>query len=380
MNRVFHVTDDFSLASGVTGVVRQLTRYLAAQGWATTILTAAGQAGLGPSEANLVRFPVVPGGVWRFPLGFKSYLQEQNLAAGSILHLHGLWMGFQWLAARVARQQKAAALLSPHGMLNRWHLRHLGFKEIRKLIYWRTLAYPAFRRLAVIHAVTARERDEIAKWLPGQDIRVIPNAIDLEKTDALLANSHDGSYPPPVDEPYLLFVGRLHRVKGLDLLIEAFARCLPEAGKFRLVIVGPESDPVYAVQLKSLVRLLGLGDKVTFLGPVFEPRKKLALYRQAWAVCAPSHTEVISLVNLEAAAAETPVVTTHEAGLSDWQEGGGLLVHPQVEELRRALGVVISWSARERQERGRKLRQLVERRYSWGAVGPQWLELYSSLA
>ena len=77
---------------------------------------------------------------------------------------------------------------------------------------------------------------------------------------------------------------------------------------------------------------------------------------------------------------ELPVVTTHETGLCGWEAGGGLLVHPQVEELSRALKQVFSWSDRERQDRGQKLRQLVERRYSWQAVGPQWLELYSSLA
>jgi len=87
----------------------------------------------------------------------------------------------------------------------------------------------------------------------------------------------------------------------------------------------------------------------------------------------------MGLVNLEAAAAQLPVVTTHETGLDDWEEGGGVLIHPRVEELSRALKRVFSWSENERQERGCKLRQLVERRYSWQAVGPQWLELYAGL-
>jgi glycosyltransferase involved in cell wall biosynthesis len=88
----------------------------------------------------------------------------------------------------------------------------------------------------------------------------------------------------------------------------------------------------------------------------------------------------MGLVNLEAASVGLPVITTHETGLYDWEEKGGVLVHPRVEELRCALKRVFSWSEHERQERGRKLRQLVERRYSWQAVGPQWLELYAGLA
>lgn len=361
-------------------MILQLSRYLGSQGSATTILTAEGRVSSVPSEVNLIEFPLRARGVWRWPQGLQSYLQQLPRLRGRILHLHGVWMGFQWVAARVACRQNTPVLLSPHGMLNRWHLRHLGFRELRKLIYWRTVAYPAFRPIPLIHAVTPRERDELATWLPGQTIQVIPNAIDLEALDSLGAKAGE-EFSPVVDEPYLLFLGRLHPVKGIDLLISAFAKALAGAnGKFRLLIVGPESDPAYAAQLKSLVRLSGIEGQVTFLGPVFGPQEKFSLYRHAWAFCAPSQTEVMGLVNLEAASAAAPVITTHETGLCGWEEGGGLLVHPRVEELSRALQQVFSWSESERRERGQKLRQLVERRYSWQAVGPQWLELYASLA
>jgi glycosyltransferase involved in cell wall biosynthesis len=378
LGHIFHITDDFTSESGVTGMIIQLTRYLVAQGQAATILAAAKQVSPVRPDINLVTFPLVTGGIWRFPKGLKPYLQHLNQLQGPIFHLHGIWMGFQWLAARVALQQKLPFLLSPHGMLNSWHLRQIGFKELRKLIYWRTVAYPAFRHIPLIHAVTDRERDEIAGWLPGQVIQVIPNAINLEAMDRL--RSPAGYEPsPPVDEPYILFLGRLHPVKGIELLIEAFAKSIKGITRnFRLLIAGPESDPAYSTKLKSLVSLLRVEEKVTFLGPVVGPQK-VSLYRHAWAFCAPSHTEVMGLVNLEAASVELPVVTTHETGLGGWQEGGGVLVHPQVEELSRALKQVFAWSNQERQDRGRKLRQLVERRYSWAAVGPQWLELYAGL-
>jgi hypothetical protein len=57
------------------------------------------------------------------------------------------------------------------------------------------------------------------------------------------------------------------------------------------------------------------------------------------------------------------------------REGGGLLVQARVGELAAALDQVFAWSERERQDRGRRLRQLVEWRYSWEAVGPQGLRL-----
>jgi len=63
----------------------------------------------------------------------------------------------------------------------------------------------------------------------------------------------------------------------------------------------------------------------------------------------------------------------------DWEEGGGILIYPRVEDLTRALQQVLSWSDSERQDRGRQLRQLVESRYSWEVVGPQWSNLYADL-
>jgi glycosyltransferase involved in cell wall biosynthesis len=378
-NHTYHITDDFSAQGGVPGMIRQLTRYLSAQGWPTTILTPEGRTGYTPKDVNLKQFPLVLGGGWRFPRGLKSYLQGLSGLGGQILHIHGVWMGFQWLAARVALKQSIPVILSPHGMLNSWHLRHIGFKELRKLIYWRTMAYPAFRHIALIHAVTPQERDELARRLPGQSIEVIPNALDLEEMDRLLGETNDTS-SPPFDEPYVLFLGRLHPVKGIELLIEAFNMSIQGSQqKFRLLIVGPESDPVYSAKLKALVRQLGLETRVIFWG-MAQGAQKVKLYRHAWVFCSPSQTEVMGLVNLEAAAARLPVVTTHETGLCGWEEAGGILVHPRVEELRQALSRVLAWSEPERLNRGWQLRRLVEQRYSWQAVGAQWLELYSGLA
>jgi len=142
--------------------------------------------------------------------------------------------------------------------------------------------------------------------------------------------------------------------------------------------VGPDWSAAYTAGLKDLARSLGLEGRVRFPGPVFGDGK-WQLYRQAQALCLPSYSEVVGLVNLEAAAARTPVITTHETGLWDWEQGGGLLVHPRVEELTGALEAVFSWTESERESRGRALRELVERRYSWEAVGPRWLELYGAL-
>src|SRR5659263_347953 len=111
LRQAFHTTEEFAPESGVTGMIQQLTRYLAGQGLATTILTAEGRVSLVPSDVNLIKFPLALGGFWRFPRGLKSYLQQLPRSRGHILHLHGVWMGFQWVAARVALAQKVPVVL-----------------------------------------------------------------------------------------------------------------------------------------------------------------------------------------------------------------------------------------------------------------------------
>jgi glycosyltransferase involved in cell wall biosynthesis len=110
-------------------------------------------------------------------------------------------------------------------------------------------------------------------------------------------------------------------------------------------------------------------------------RKKKCAVPACLGLLCPSQTEVMGLVNLGLRSVELPVVTTHETGWWDWEEGGGVLVHPRVEELSRALEQVFAWCETERQDRGHGMGQLMERHYyTWQAVGPQWLELYGGLS
>jgi glycosyltransferase involved in cell wall biosynthesis len=239
------------------------------------------------------------------------------------------------------------------------------------------MAYPVFRHLPLIHAITASERDNLAQLFPGQRLEIIPNAVNLAEIDAALASAAPDS-AVKVEGRYLLFLGQLHPKKGVDLLIKAFSQ-IGQGTDFRLVIAGPDKSPEYTGKLKALARELGLSSpRLIFLGPIYGPGK-WQLFRDAWAVCLPSHSETVGMVNLEAAAAATPVVTSHATGLFDWEEGGGLLIQPEVEDLSRGLRQVVSWNEAERFERGRRLRQMIEHRYSQEAVGPLWLDLYSEL-
>ena len=370
---VVHVTDDMSAASGgVPEVVRQLASRWASSGQSTTVLHAKGDAADLAARVRVIREqPDGLGRVWSYSSGLRAatkMLMSDTRRDGGVVHIHGLWTAPPTLAAHSAATHKLPFIFTAHGMLVPWLWNQQGLAvRLKKTLFWHSLAAPGLRRCTVVHAITPMERDELRLLLPDSRVEVIPNAIEMSPA----MSPRDGR------EPVVLFLGRIEPKKGVDILIRAFAAARL-AADWRLEIAGPSWSIQYLAALKRLVKEAGIEHQTRFLGPVFGKEKE-ALLGRAWVLAAPSHSEVVGLVNLEAASRYLPSITTHQTGLSDWAEGGGLLVQPAARELADALQRAAAWSDAERAQRGVASRQLVERRYSWSAVMPLWREIYNNV-
>jgi glycosyltransferase involved in cell wall biosynthesis len=369
---VVHVTEDMAaISGGVPAVVRQLATRWAHTGQAVTVLHAKGDASDIEGIARVVR--CVPSGlrrVWGHSGALQPALRDvlvRTAASGGLLHIHGLWTAPPTLAANMAAAHGVPSLFTAHGMLVPWLWNAQGAAvRLKKQLFWRLFGAASLHRCTLVHAITPMERDELRALLPGARIEVIPNAIDLAPA---------GDSQPR--QPVVLFLGRIEPKKGVDILVRAFAAAgLPR--DWRLDIAGPSWSDSYLAMLKTLVRQGGIENRVRFLGPVFGPAKE-ELLAQAWVMAAPSHSEVVGLVNLEAGARCLPSITTRQTGLWDWEQGGGCLVEPDVQDLARALRAASAWSDSERAQRGLASRDLVARRYSWSAVMPQWRRLYEHM-
>lgn len=366
------VSEDHSaIAGGAPAVVDQLTRRIAASGYSVDLLfVRSNSMPVGEGVRAIQILPAGLGRVWGWSPELRVRIARLIQATSPVVHLHGIWAAPQYLAARVAGKLGAPFLVSAHGMLEPWLWTQQGWKvRVKKELYWKLFAHPAYASARVIHAITPMERDHLRALIPSSRIEVIPNAIDLEE------------YPETAEadgrERLILFVGRIEPKKGVDILLRAFAAARLDR-EWRVVIIGPVWSPSYQLELERIVAQAGLQERVSFLGPVFG-KTKLDWIKKAWVLAVPSHSEVIGLVNLEAAACRTPTITTHETGLHDWETGGGLLVHPEVEGLKAALEYSCSWGDSEHQERGVAIRALVSLRYSWKAVLPQWISLYQAI-
>jgi len=287
-----------------------------------------------------------------------------------IVHIHGTMTFVQTMGILAAINNAIPVLISPHGMLEPWLWKQKGMLYYGlKRMYWATVLRPVLRRADYVHAITEQESETLKREFPGVPQIRISNAVDL--------NEYEPNQVTPDAERYLLFIGRLHPKKGVDLLIEAFKES--ELENFKLVIAGPDFDASYTAKLKEQVQALGLSEVVKFVGSV-HGQQKSTLLQKAWCTVIPSYSDVVALVNLESAASFAPTITTTMTGLSDWQEGGGLLVEPELKPLTEAMMTACAWSENERMAKGKRARAFVEERYSWDVIGEQWVEAYKMIA
>jgi glycosyltransferase involved in cell wall biosynthesis len=350
MKNLYHISEDISRASGG---VRTVVKDMQLQFPDSKILTTLKDQ----DDVHITKFS--NNGPWLYSSSLKKHLN--TLDNTFIFHLHGVWMHAQYTSAKIAAKRNIPFIVTPHGMYEPWL-----WKEgtLKKKLYFKLLASSAFAKARYIHAITPEEQKNLQKLFPKTEVVCIPNAVEIEE----MVERKEPS------RPYFLFLGRIHPKKGLELLIDVFASL--KTLDFDLKIAGPENE--YASQLKEKVKLLK-DSRIEFLGAVHGEEKK-QLYRNAHAFIAPSYSEVVGMVNIEAAMMGTPVITTHQTGLlKEWNTNGGMLINPVFEELKTVMEEVSKWDLKKRNHNGNKLRDFVIQEYSWKVNRPKWEALYKSM-
>jgi len=236
---------------------------------------------------------------------------------------------------------------------------------------------------AVVAVSDGMRADIMAAYpqIPAERISVIRNGIDTSEysadpaTDVLLAHGVDPA------RPYVIFVGRITRQKGLPVLLRAGALLDPAA---QLVICAGQADtPELLAEVTELVRQLNevAADRVVWIPKMLAKREVIQLLSHAAVFACPSLYEPLGIVNLEAMACGTAVVGSRTGGIPEVVADGmtGLLVPPGDEaELAGALNELIRDPSRALAmgEAGRA-RAITE--FTWRTVATQTAELYTKV-
>jgi len=354
--KILHIVEDFSLNSGgLRTVIKNLDFQLKSVGYKSFILAS-------NKEKEDDIFLVETNNKWLYSKKWIEVIDSiVNKHGIEIIHIHGVWMYPQYIAAKLCVSDKIPFVLSTHGMYEPWLWRK---GTIKKKIYFNFLAKSLFSKASIIHSITPSETENLKKLFKTTSIIEIPNLIE----DKNIGTYHSASNP----EKYFLYLGRLDKKKGIDILINAFSKI--ENKNIKLKIAGKING--YKAELDKIISLKNIKDKIEFLGLVKGVKKK-ALIKNAIALVAPSHSEVIGMVNLEAAILAIPVITTYQTGLNKlWSKNGGKLINPNENEIYKALLEVVNWTLKERDANGKLLQKFVLKNYSWSSRLKDWQKLY----
>ncbi|MGD0073984.1 MAG: glycosyltransferase, partial [Candidatus Binataceae bacterium] len=194
---------------------------------------------------------------------------------------------------------------------------------------------------------------------------VIPHGVSLRPA------VHRGS----PSRQTVLFLSRLDRKKGLELMLLALADLAPCYPELRCVIAG-SGNRAYEARLKRAVRRLGLGDRVRFVGFVSGDAKQ-ALFDSCDIFVLPSQDENFGLAAVEAMAAGMAVVLTREVAISDAVAAAqaGLVIEPDREALAISLTALLQDPALA-QKCGRNARRLTIEQFSWHIVTRKLIQMY----
>jgi glycosyltransferase involved in cell wall biosynthesis len=230
----------------------------------------------------------------------------------------------------------------------------------------------------MVHVTSAAEAESVKKVTANRNIVVIPPGIHAP---ALVTEEERRSLVNRIGalggRRVLLFLSRLHRVKGLDLLIGAWGKLAMEFRDWKLVIAGPESDGSGG-KAQTEIRNAGLSESVVFTGEASRLDCRVLL-DLADVFVLPTRSENFGMVVAESLAAGRPVLTTTETPWGEIESiGCGWIVSPELEDVTEGLKCAMSLPTAQLRAMGETGRRWVTERFTWRSTAERMVESYSA--
>jgi starch synthase len=346
--------------------------------------------------------------------------QMKDLAAIDIVHTHTWYVSMAGFLAK--KLYNIPFVLTTHSLepLRAWKAEQLGSGYALSSWMERTAILDADAVIAVSNGTKA----DIVKAYPDVDperIHVIYNGIDLaeyQKTDDTTALLKYGVDP---SKPYVLFVGRITRQKGVTHLVEAIPYMPP--GTQVVLCAGAPDTPEIATEMRDMIEALrkqtpgsqpaavenfapggghsiatgdptNTGHNIVWIEQMVTKQEAIQLYSHCAVFCCPSVYEPFGIINLEAMACKAPVVASATGGILEvvvegetghlvaWEADPATTFPAEPAKFARDLAAKVTALLNDPEKAkafGEAGRKRVEEKFSWSAIADQTIALYRTL-
>ena len=306
--------------------------------------------------------------VWGYGSAFFGLKKVLDEIKPDIVHTHSYGYFHSDMLARFRKKSKWKLVLTSHGFPP-----GRGIFRVVKDLYTKFLGTKNVNILDAAIALSEKDK-KIFESLGARNSYVIPNGIDLNMFENLPSRDiFRDKYG--IKGRMILNVGRLEKIKGQKILIEAFPNIIKDFSDTMLVIVGEDWGELK--YLKEIVEDLNLKDNVIFTGSV--PYEKMPeVYSAADVFVLPSFHEGLPGTLLEAMACGLPIVTTDVGGMPEVLGNAGSIVKPEEVHLL-AQAIKTPFLNSKIKEQKTKLAKEKIKNYSWENISKRILQLYEEL-
>lgn len=320
---------------GDVSVCYNLSRELAELGHEVTIITT--DYNYDPDYAqSLENVEVIPFrrvanlGLFLYSPGMKRWLRS-NISNYDLVHLHSFRSYQNNIVCKYAMEFDVPYIVQPHGSLPRI-VEKKGLKQLYDLVW----GYKILRDAKAIIALTSFEAEQaVTMGVKENKIHIIANGVDLSQWENVSSEGEfRAQYNIPSTMHVILYLGRLHPIKGVDLLIRAFGIVSMERDDCILVVAGPDDGSL--ADLEKMTKELNLCGKVIFTGSLYG-KDKFAAYCDSDIYVLPSYYDTFPMTILEAWAFKKPVIVTENCGIKDLVQDCGMVTRLNPYDLANAL-------------------------------------------
>lgn len=311
---------------------------------------------------------------YKHKISFPPYMPlkiRKKVKKLDIIHLHGYRHSLNVMVYYYAKKFDVPYILQAHGSIPRARQK----QNLKKLYDW-IWGYKILRDASKVIALNKTEAEQYKNMGVDEDkIEIVPNGIDLSEYANLPERGEfKKKYSIEENKKIVMYLGRIHKIKGIDLLVKAFSDVAEKINGVMLVIVGP--DDGFLSPLKQKIENLKIGGNVLFTGPLYE-NDKLGAYVDADIYVLPSIYETFPNTVLEACACGTPVIVTNRCGVANIVKKIGCVVEYDKDQLHNALFKMLS-DAELRKKLAKKSRELV-REFGWDNIVEKIESIYEGV-